>query len=235
MLPYLQPVSEKALALVSFNNFRSALGDVTIIWAIVNSLMLSTASATAVVLLTFVAAWVVVRTNFRGRRVLDQLAMIPLVLPGLVMGIAVLQIYLTLPIPVYGTIWIMFFAFVANFLPYGIRFSHAGLLSIHRELEESSTVSGASWVQTALRVLFPVMIPAMFAAWIYIFLITLRILSVPLLLYSPGSQIISVMIWELWERGKIGEVAAFSLVIASGTVPLAVFFRRLSQRYAVQV
>jgi iron(III) transport system permease protein len=235
LLPYMQPVSEKALALASFKNYWSAFSDGTIILAILNSLTLSMASATATVLLTFIAAWVVVRTNIRRRRVLDQLATIPLVLPGLVMGVAVLQIYLTLPLPVYGTIWIMFFAFVANFLPYGIRFSHAGLLSIHRELEESSAVSGASWLQTALRVLFPVMMPALFAAWIYIFLITIRILSVPLLLYTPGSQVISVTIWELWERGNIGEVAAFSLVITAGTVPLAVFFKRLCHRFAVQV
>jgi iron(III) transport system permease protein len=161
--------------------------------------------------------------------------MIPLVLPGLVLGVAVLQMYLHIPLPVYGTIWIMFFAFVANFLPYGIRFSHAGLLSIHRELEESSSVCGARWGQTAWRVLIPLMIPALFAAWIYVFLITIRHLSVPLLLYSPGSQVISVTIWELWENGRIGELAAFSLIITLGTVLLAAGFRHLSQRYTVQI
>jgi iron(III) transport system permease protein len=233
LLPYLQPVSEEAFALVSFKNYRNAFSDVTIMRAILNSLTLSTASATAAVLLTFIAAWVLVRTTIRGRRALDLLSMIPLVLPGLVMGVAVLQIYLTLPLPVYGTIWIMFFAFVTSFLPHGIRFSHAGLLSIHRELEDSSAACGASWIQTACRVLFPILIPALFGAWIYIFLITIRIVSVPLLLYSPGSQVISVMIWQLWDDGRIGEVAAFSLGITAGTVLLAIFLKRLCERYAV--
>jgi iron(III) transport system permease protein len=234
-LPYLQPISEQALASASLSNYRTAFNDITIIAAIRNSLTVSMASATATVLIAFVAAWVVVRTNIRSRWVLDQMAMIPLVLPGLVLGVAVLQMYLHIPLPVYGTIWIMFFAFVANFLPYGIRFSHAGLLSIHRELEESSSVCGARWGQTAWKVLIPLMLPALFAAWIYVFLITIRHLSVPLLLYSPGSQVISVTIWELWENGRIGELAAFSLIITLGTVLLAAGFRRLSQRYTVQM
>lgn len=234
-LPYLQPISEDALASASLQNYWTAFSDVTIVAAIKNSLAVSIASATATVLIAFVAAWVVVRTNIRGRWLLDQMAMIPLVLPGLVLGVAVLQMYLHIPLPVYGTIWIMFFAFVANFLPYGIRFSHAGLLSIHRELEESSSVCGAKWGQTAWKVLIPLMIPALFAAWIYVFLITIRHLSVPLLLYSPGSQVISVTIWELWENGRIGELAAFSLIITLGTVLLAAGFRRLSQRYTVQM
>ncbi len=235
LLPYMQPISENAVALASLANYRTAFYDPTIITAIFNSLTVSITSATATVLLAFVAAWVVVRTNIRGRWALDQLAMVPLVLPGLVLGVAVLQVYLTMPLPVYGTIWIMFFAFVTNFLPYGIRFSHAGLLSIHRELEECSAVCGAKWGQTAWKVLFPLMIPALFAAWIYIFLITIRHLSVPLLLYSPGSQVISVTIWELWENGRVGELAAFSLVITAGTVLLAALLRRLSQHYTVEV
>jgi iron(III) transport system permease protein len=73
----------------------------------------------------------------------------------------------------------------------------------------------------------------LFGAWIYIFLITIRIVSVPLLLYSPGSEVISVMVWQLWDDGRIGEVAAFSLGITAGTVLLAIFLKRLSQRYAV--
>lgn len=235
LLPYMQPFSKKALALASLDNYRNAFSDSTIITAIFNSLTISISSATATVVLAFVAAWVVVRTNIRGRWLLDQLAMVPLVLPGLVLGVAVLQVYLTLPVPVYGTIWIIFFAFVTNFLPYGVRFSHAGLLSIHRELEECSAVCGAKWRQTTWKVLFPLMIPALFAAWIYVFLITIRQLSVPLLLYSPGSQVISVTIWELWENGRIGELAAFSFVITAGTVLLAAGFRELSQHYTVDV
>ncbi len=200
-------------------------------WAVLNSLTVSLSSATATVILTFVAAWLIVRTSISIRWVLDQVATVPLVFPGLVLGVAVLKMYVTLPIPVYGTIWIIVLAFLARYLPYGIRFSYAGLLSIHRELEESSMTCGGSWGQTVRKILFPLMLPSLFAGWIYIFLITIRELSVALLLYSPGSQVISVTIWELWENGRVGELAAFSLVITAGTVMMALIFMRLAERH----
>jgi iron(III) transport system permease protein len=195
----------------------------------------STTSATAVVALTFVSAWIVVRTNISKRRMLDQLATVPLVFPGLVMGVAILKMYLAVPLPIYGTLWIIFFAFVVRYLPYGIRFSYAGLLSIHRELEESSAACGGNWRQTVRKILFPLMLPTLFAGWIYVFLITIRELSVALLLYSPGSQVVAVVIWELWENGRIGEVAAFSLVFTLGTVLLAALFKRLAHQQSLNV
>jgi iron(III) transport system permease protein len=234
-LPYVQRPSSKAVSLLTVKNYAAAFSDNTIIWAILNSLTISVVAASGTVLVTFLAAWLVVRTNISKRWFLDQLATAPLVFPGLVMGVAILKMYLTIPLPVYGTIWIIVFAFLTRYLPYGMRFSYAGLLSIHRELEESSATCGGNWGQTITKILVPLMVPALFAGWVYVFLITIRELSLALLLYSPGSQVISVTIWELWENGRIGELAAFSLVITAGTVLLAVVFQRFAQRYSLQV
>jgi len=233
LLPFVQAPSREALAAISLENYRVAFNDSSIIWAVLNSLIVSVSAATAVVALTFVAAWVVVRTPISKGWVLDQLATLPLVFPGLVMGVAVLKMYLTLPVPVYGTVWIIVLAFMVRYLPYGMRFGHVGLLSIHRELEESSAACGGNWGQTVRKILFPLMLPTLFASWIYVFLITIRELSVALLLYSPGSQVVSVIIWELWENGRIGELAAFSLVFTLGTVLLAALFKQLAQRYSL--
>ena len=155
--------------------------------------------------------------------------------PGHRHGVAVLQTYLVVPIPVYGTIWILVIAFAARYLPYAMRFSHAGLIGIHKELEESATASGASWGNVARRIMVPLMMPALFAGWIYIFLITIRELSVALLLYSPGSEVISVVIWELWDNGHVGSLSAFALGISVGTVILASLFYKLSRRHGLDV
>ncbi len=235
LLPYAKQPSSEAFALLSLNNYFSAFRDSTIVGSILNSLTVSVTAATATVLVTFVASWLVVRTKIRNRWALDQLAMVPLVFPGIVMGVAVLKMYLAIPLPVYGTVWILVFAFMTRYLPYCMRFSYAGLLGIHRELEESAEVCGASWMQAVRNIVIPLVLPALFAGWIYVFLITIRELSVALLLYSPGSQVISVKIWELWENGHVGELAAFSLVITCGTVVLAVLFHRLAERYGLQV
>ncbi len=87
--------------------------------------------------------------------------MLPLVFPGIVMGIAILKMYLMIPVPVYGTIWILVLAFIARYLPYGIRFSHSALLSLHKELEEGATASGASWFQMVRHVVVPLIMPAL--------------------------------------------------------------------------
>ena len=234
-MPYLQVPSWEALSLMSFDNYVEAFSDDKILTSIVNNLVISTVSATACVFVAFLTAWLVTRTNFKFRWILDRLTMVPLVFPGIVMGVAILQTYLTVPIPIYGTIWIMVVAFSARYLPYAMRFSHAGLIGIHRELEESATTSGASWGQVARNIMGPLMMPALFAAWIYIFLITIRELSVALLLYSPGSEVISVVIWELWDNGAVGTLSAFALGISVGTVLLASVFYKLSRRHGLEV
>jgi iron(III) transport system permease protein len=234
-LPYSRQPSLAALELVSLNNYVKTLSDITILRSISNSIIVSIAAATGAVALMYLTAWLVVRSNLKSRWALDQIAMIPLVFPGIVMGVAILKTYLALPVPIYGTLWILVFAFTTRYLPYALRFCYSGLLGIHRELEEGAAASGATWLQTARSIVIPLTLPALFAGWIYIFLITIRDLGIALLLYSPGSQVISVTIWELWENGHTGELAAFSLVVSTGTVFLAMLFHRFAERHSLQV
>ena len=234
LLPFAQAPSAKALSMVSLNNYYTAFSDSSIVGSIFNSLTVSVVSASVAIMITFIAAWLIVRASIKSRWILDQMAMLPLVFPGIVMGIAILKMYLLLPLPVYGTIWILVLAFIARYLPYGIRFSHSALLSLHKELEEGALASGANWFQMIRHVVLPLIMPALLAGWIYIFLITFRELSIALLLYSPGSQVVAVKIWELWDNGHVGELAAFSLVIAAGTVVVGSVFLKLAQRHGLQ-
>ena len=234
LLPFAQAPSWQALSTVNLDNYRAAFSDGGIVGSIFNSLTVSVFSATIAIFITFVAAWLIVRASIKSRWMLDQMAMLPLVFPGIVMGIAILKMYLAIPLPVYGTIWILVLAFIARYLPYGIRFSHSALLSLHKELEEGALASGASWFQMVRHVVIPLILPALLAGWIYIFLITFRELSIALLLYSPGSQVVAVKIWELWENGHVGELAAFSLVIAAGTVIVGSIFVKLARRHGLQ-
>ena len=235
LTPFLMAPSMEALEQISFKNYFDAFSHDQILGSIRNSLVISITSASLVVGLAFFAAWIVTRTNLRVRWTLDRLVMLPLVFPGIVMGVAILKMYLTVPVPIYGTIWIIVAAFCARYLPYAMRFCHAGLLGIHKELEESATASGATWLQTARNVVVPLMLPALFAGWIYVFLITVRELSIALLLYSPGSEVISVVIWEMWDNGDVGILSAYALGITLGTVLLASIFHKITRRYSLNV
>src|SRR6476620_3551321 len=211
--PFLQVPSVEALGQLSFANYALAFNDPKIVRSTANSLLVSITSASGAVAVAFVVAWIVARTRISLRWMLDRLTMVPLVFPGIVLGVAILQMYLILPLPVYGTVWIMVAAFVPPYLPYAMRCNHAGLLGIHKELEESATASGASWGQVVRNIIAPLMMPALFAAWIYIFLVTVRELSVSLLLYSPGSEVISVVVGALRQKGAVGTLSAYALTI----------------------
>ena len=181
--------------------------------ALTNSLMLSFASATGVMLLTSLIAWVTVKSRLRGRVLLDNLAFLPIAVPGLVLGVSLLVLYLTLPIPIYGTLWILFIAYMTRYLPYGIRAASASMIQISKELEEASVASGASWLQTFYKVLLPLLMPGFIAGWVYIAIVSLRELSTSILLYTQDSIVLSILIFDMWESGLYNTVSALGVLM----------------------
>jgi iron(III) transport system permease protein len=233
-LPYFIVPSLEAFSKLTFGTYLSIFKNTNVLVALKNSLLVSFTSATATMLLTAVTAWIVVRTDLRGKSLLDYLASFPLIFPGIVLGVALLVTYLTLPIPLYGTIWILAVAYITKFMPYGIRFCFPGIVQISKELEESAQMSGASWGMVFSKIVVPLMMPSLFAGWIYVFLISIRELSVAVILSHPGSQVISVAIFEMWENAQIAEIGAFSISLTLVLVCIGAAFFKLSKRYGVQ-
>ena len=102
---------------------------------------------------------------------------------------------------------------MTRFLPYGMRYNTASMLQIHKELEESAAMSGASWGTTFRRIVLPLLKPGLIAGWIYIVIVSMRELSSSILLYSPGTEVVSVMIWELWQNGQYVELSALGVML----------------------
>ncbi len=173
--------------------------------------MVAAGAATGIMLITALAGWIAAR-NGPGGRILDQLATLSLVFPGICLGVAVMEVYLRVPLPIYGSLWIIAIAYVIRYMPYGMRYVYAGVLQLHRELEEAAGVAGASSLTTLRRIVAPLLTPALVAGWLFIFLIANKELSIAVLLASPGSQVIAVSIFDQWVNGQGGELAAFGLV-----------------------
>jgi iron(III) transport system permease protein len=231
LLPFYQAPSSEALKVLTLGNYAKAFENTNVATSLGNSLVIGLTSATTVMVLALLLAWIVFRTRMRGRWLLENFGTLPLVFPGVVLGVAVLRTYLTLPIPIYGTIWIIAVAFVARYIPYGIRFGEAGLLQIHHELEEGAQVSGASFVSVLRRIVVPLMMPALIGGWIYVFLLSVKELSLAILLYGPQSAIISATMFDLWQNGQVTELSAFCVVVTLIFVAIGLFFYRLSRRY----
>lgn len=219
---------------LTLSNYQRVTSDPQILQSISDSFEIGIVSATAVMAIAAVVAWVIVRARFRARALLDQLGSLPLVLPGVVLGIAVLVLYLRSPIPVYGTIWILVIAYVTTYLPYGLRYAHPGILRIHPELEESAELSGSGWARTFGRVVVPLLLPALFAGWVFVFLISVRELSVAALLYTPRSPVIATTMLDLWNNGSVNQVTALGTLVALLSIAIAIVTYRVSARFGLQ-
>jgi iron(III) transport system permease protein len=206
------PPSMEALQRVTLDGYRYILSSETVRKAVVNSLWMSMTCATIVMLLAAVVSWIVVKTKIPGRWLLDNMASLPMVFPGLVLGVSIMIFYLTFDIGIYGTFWIILLAYVTRFLPYGLRYASTSMIQIKNDLEESAAMSGASWFTVFRRVVLPLLKPGLVAGWIYVMIVSIRELSSSILLYSPGNEVISIVIWELWENGQYVELSALSVL-----------------------
>jgi iron(III) transport system permease protein len=213
LLPYYRPPSAEAFASMSLDNFVAVFNLPSVPTALRNSLLLGAGAATIVMALMAVAAWVVVRSGIPGRQVLDHIAFSPLVIPGLVLGVGIAFVYLRSPLPIYGTLLILLIAYCTRYLPYGMRYAVSGMQTISTELEESAQVSGAGWWATFRRVLLPLIAPALVAGWVYIFVVSFRELSSSILLYTPGNEVLSISIWELYANARFGELSALGVIM----------------------
>jgi iron(III) transport system permease protein len=220
LLPfYIQP-SFEAIERFTVKNYVTALHFPKITDSIKNSILLGLGSASAVMVLTLLASWLLVRTKMRGRWLLDILTTLPLLFPGIVMGLAIL--------------WILLIAFVTRYIPYGIRYTHSGLLQLHKELEEAAYTSGASWSNCMRRIILPLMTPSFLGGWVFIFLLSAKELSMSVLLVSPQTPVVSVAIFELWENAQVGELAAFGVLWTVILVSIAVVYYLFARRYGIQ-
>ena len=209
----------------TLENYHFVLSYPIFVDAVKTSVMLAAMAATVVVGLTFIMAWIAQRAVPRAGWVLDSIAFTPIAVPHVIVGASVLFAYLMLPIPVYNTIWILLIAYVTMYLPYGMRFCSGGLTQIHKELEEVAEVSGARIAQIFLRILLPLLLPVLFAAWIYIFVLAVRELGASVFLVGPGTHVLGTISLTMWEEG--GSYGAVSALGVIQIVPLVVIVASL--------
>jgi iron(III) transport system permease protein len=230
LLPFPRPFAAASLKLVSLNNYRTVLASEHL-ELMINTMLVAVATATCAVVLTFFAGWLAVRRG-PGGWLIERLTTIPLVFPGLVLGVAVMQVFLRVPIPLYGTIGILIWAFVISYLPYGMRYCSSGMVQIHGELEEAAAVCGASALTRLRRIVAPLLAPALVAGWLFIFLMATRVLSLAILLAGPRSQTMAVAMFDLWGNGQSTELAALGLMWSMLMAMIAVVFYVLARRSA---
>ncbi len=220
-LPYLMTPSWEAFSSMTTEWYIEVYHNELIGVSLWNTFLMTVVTSTAVVVLSFIISLVVVRSKFWGRRVLDQMAFMPHAIPGIVMGVAFLWVFINidkLGLSLYGGIWSIIIAFTVGYIAYGTRAMNAAILQIHKDLEEAAYVSGAVQWRTMWRIFYPLMIPTFVGVWIWVMLHAVRAASLPLILTEgPENQVLAVLVWNMWDEGTGG----IQMVGAIGAIMIA--------------
>jgi iron(III) transport system permease protein len=216
-LGFLQVPSAAAFRSMTFGYYRELIENPLIAQVLWNTLLMVAITSTLTVAISFSVSLIVVRSKFWGRRLLDQLVFLPHAIPGIVMGLAFLWVFLRankLGIPIHGGVLAISLAFTVSFIAYGTRAMNAAILQIHKDLEEAAQVSGAPYWRTMWRIFVPLMLPTFVGVWIWTMLHAIRIAGTPLLLYEGNeNQVLSVLIWSMWDSGEIQGVGAIGVLM----------------------
>ncbi len=210
LLPYYEPFNLGALGKLTTTNFAKVINSPSFRGTITNTLMLGAATATVVSGISGVAGWCVARRR-PGSWLIDTLAAMPLVFPAIVLSLAFLEIFVHSG-ALYGSLTSLAIVSSVAFLPYGLRYGQIGVMQIHPELEEAAAISGARGWVVFLRIIVPLIAPALVSCWLFVFLLSVRAMALILLLVGPDSHVVAVSLFELWQNGAIGEVAALGCI-----------------------
>jgi iron(III) transport system permease protein len=234
LVPFYDGLSETMLSRISASNYVLAANNPHFRTAILNTLLYAFGTATFVALMTTGSAWMSAR-RMRGSLFLEQLTSAPLAFPAIVLGVAFMQTFLNMPFAIYGTLISLVIASTVQYLPYGMRFSHSAAMQIHRELEEAAASAGATRFQTFRRIVLPLLMPVVLMSWLFVVLLCVRGVALPILLAGPNSQVVSVMLYDLWVNGQVNELAAFGIIWSAIMIGVGCCLYVLSRRTGVTI
>ena len=216
----------------TLDNFRSAMSMNAAGSALTNSLILAFATATNGIGLMGLLAWLIYRSRLPGAGLIEYVVMFPQAVPRLVFAFGMMWAWLVFPIPIYGTLWLLLIAYLTVFLPLGVRTIAGVMLQVDKSLEECAQMCGASWAFRMRTVSIPLLVPGLVAAWLLLFIASVRELGASILLMGPHSKVITPAIVESW-FGTASELTATlaliqTLVVAAAVAVLVVVTRRVS-------
>ncbi|MBI3007838.1 MAG: iron ABC transporter permease [candidate division NC10 bacterium] len=203
--------------------------------AIVNTLELATVTATLAAALMGAIAYIAQRRLLWGSRLLGFLATAPIAIPGIVLSIGLFKAYSRPPLLLYGTIWILFVAYLTKYVPIAYTACNAALSTVHADLEDAARVLGANRLIAFKDVTVPLFGVGLISAWLLVFLPSLRELSASILLFTSQSRVVSVVIYTLYEEGLFESVSAMGIILLGMTLVLVAIAQRFLGKRFLQI
>ncbi|KAB2851079.1 MAG: iron ABC transporter permease, partial [Hyphomicrobiaceae bacterium] len=204
-----QPLTLETATLQNFNFVFFELSATKL--ALKNTFLLGLLAATAGAVLSLVIAYLTSRAAVRGHRALAFLATAPIAIPGIVLGVGLFLAYTRPPFVLYGTLWILFLAYVTIELPAAYQQMQSAFQSVHSELEEAGRIFGATRMRVMRDVTAPLLASSLVATWCFIFVAVVRELSAAVILFTSETKVLSVLIFDLKESGDLAAIAVLGL------------------------
>jgi iron(III) transport system permease protein len=198
--------------------------------AIVNTLELGVLTASVGAALAALLAYIARRRAVVGHQLVGFLALSPIAIPGVVLAVALFIAYTRPPLILYGTLWILFVAYVTKEMPVGYAQSDATFRAIPAELEEAGRILGAGRLRVLGEITAPLARSGVIAAWCFIFIGVIRELSASIILFTPDTKVMSVVIFDLKEEGQFGAIAVLGLFMIAMTLVVVVAMERVFGR-----
>ena len=215
---------------VTLGNWSFTFLSISTQTAIVNTLELGILTACVGAGLATLLAYITNRRLIVGYQVLAFLALAPVVIPGVVLAVGLFIAYTRPPFLLYGTLWILFLAYLTKEMPVGYSQSDATFRGIHPELEEAGRILGAGRLRVLGEITAPLARSGIIATWCFIFIGVIRELSASILLFTPNTKVMSVVIFDLKEEGQFGAIAVLGLFMLAVTFLAVVLMQTLLGR-----
>ena len=213
-------------------NYEAAFGFAAIRLALTNSLILGVGVATVGVAIMTVLVWIIYRSRAPGHGVVEYLVMFPQAVPRLVFGLALMQVWLIIPIPIYGTLWLMALAYFTVLMPLGVRTLAGVVLQVDKSLEECARVCGASWGYRMRTVTLPLLRPGIIAAWLLVFIASVRELGVSIFLVGSNAKVIAPSIIDAWLSSSSTLSSALALIQSAAVFIALTIMLQAARRYS---
>jgi iron(III) transport system permease protein len=220
----------------TLENWRATFNDPVLFRSLWNTLAIGLGAGFVGILFYSLIAYVIVKTRYRGRWLLDFLSWLPWSIPGILLGVALLWTFLQTKIflPIYGTIYLLMVAMVIKSMPFGTQMIKSVLLQLGNDLEEASKVCGGTWVDTFRRVIVPLTMPALITVGLVGFISAARDISTVVLLGSGKSRTLSLLMLDFAAGAEFEKATVVAVVIVGLVVGAALFARALGGHVGVR-
>jgi iron(III) transport system permease protein len=220
----------------TLDNWRATLNDPVLLRSLWNTLAIGLGSGLVGVLFFSFIAYVIVKTRYAGRGLLDFLSWLPWSIPGILLGIALLWTFLQTRIflPIYGTIYLLMIAMLIKSMPFGTQMIKSVLIQLGSDLEEASKVCGGTWYHTFKRVIFPLTMPALITVALVGFISAARDISTVVLLGSGKSRTLSLLMLDFAAGAEFEKATVVAVIIVGLVVGAALSARALGGQVGVR-